>query len=139
MVADCTFCAVVAGDADAHVVDDGPETTAFLDVNPAAPGHTLVVPDDHAEGLTDLDRATAGRLFERAHRVASALERAYDADGSSLFQSSGAAAGQDVFHVHVHVMPRFEDDDIRFAPARQGLSREEGTAAVERIRAELPE
>lgn len=139
MVDDCAFCDVVAGDAEAHVVHSDAATTAFLDINPAAPGHTLVVPDDHASALTDIDRATAGKLFEAAHRVAGALEAAYDADGISLFQSSGAAAGQDVFHVHVHVVPRFAADDIRFAPPRETLTREEGEAAVERVQAALSE
>jgi len=134
---DCPFCDIVAGEAAAHEVHRGEDTVAFLDINPAAPGHTLVVPRPHREALFDLADAEVGALFRMARDVGAAQRRALDAEGVNVFQSNGAAAGQDVFHVHAHVVPRQEDDDIRFAPSRGSLTEADGTELAAAIADEL--
>lgn len=134
---DCVFCRIVAGEEPAHVVYDGDGAMGFLDVNAAAEGHTLVVPRNHHRTLTDMDPAAAGRLFGAVTEVGEAIEAAFDPEGLSVFQSNGEAAGQDVFHVHVHVMPRWTDDGLGFAPSRRRLGTDEGDRIAGEIRAEL--
>lgn len=130
---DCAFCAIVGGEQPAHRVYEGEDAVAFLDVNPVARGHTLVVPREHHETLTDMDQETTEATFAAARTVAEAVESALDPDGLNLVQSSGGAAGQDVFHVHVHLIPRHEGDGVSFAPSRREFDEEEG----ERVAAEI--
>lgn len=137
MADDCEFCAIAAGDGDAHVVHRTDGAVAFLDIYPAVPGHTLVAPTVHRDGLPEMSGDEAAATFRAVQAVAAAQQRALDADGVSVFQSSGAAAGQDVFHAHAHVLPRFVDDHIHFAPSRSTLDDEEGQQVADAIRAEL--
>jgi histidine triad (HIT) family protein len=133
---DCPFCAIAAGTAPAHVAYDGETAVAFLDANPAARGHTLVAPRDHYETLTDAPPETATATFEAVHRVVGAIEAAVAPDGVTVVQSNGAAAGQDVDHLHVHVIPRYDDDTIAFAPPRDRLDPATGDAVAADIREE---
>jgi histidine triad (HIT) family protein len=112
-VSDCIFCAIVAGDAPARLVHEGPRTLAFLDINPATHGHTLVVPRTHATDLLDAAPEDVEEVATVAQRIARAAVDHLGADGVNLLQSTGAAAFQTVFHLHVHVVPRYEDDGIR--------------------------
>lgn len=134
---DCPFCAIAAGDGDAHVVYEDDDAVAFLDAHPAVEGHTLVAPVEHYEELLDAPAGLVGHLFRAVHAVAPAVVDAVDADGVTVVQSSGAAAGQDVFHLHVHVVPRFEDDDISLAPRRLRLAEAQGDAVADAIRQRL--
>jgi diadenosine tetraphosphate (Ap4A) HIT family hydrolase len=110
---DCPFCAIVAGEAPASIVREDAETLAFMDLNPVNEGHVLVVPKAHHSGLAGLDDATGGRLFAVAQDVAAALRSSsVPTDGINLFLADGAAAGQEVFHVHLHVIPRTAEDDV---------------------------
>lgn len=125
----CVFCAIVAGIVPASVVHEDERTIAFLDIAPITPGHTLVVPRDHAASLADLDPETGGAVFATAMRVAAALRRtALRVEGVNLLLSDGAAAGQEVPHVHLHVVPRFPGDGLQIR-----------TAAREPVRSELEE
>jgi histidine triad (HIT) family protein len=108
----CIFCAIVAGDAPARIVHEGPRTLSFLDIKPATHGHTLVVPRAHATGLLDVPRAELEEVANVAQRLARAAVDRLGAAGVNLLQSSGAAAFQTVFHLHVHVVPRYADDGI---------------------------
>lgn len=108
---DCPFCAIAAGTAPASIVYDDGAVLAFLDIRPVTPGHLLVVPRRHAPFLADLDEATGGRLFVVAMRLAAALRGSgLRCDGINLFLADGEAAGQEVFHAHLHVVPRFAGD-----------------------------
>lgn len=110
----CIFCAIVAGRAPASVVLDDAVALAFLDIRPVTPGHLLVIPKRHAPSLADLDAATGGHLFAIAMRLAGAL-RLTDlrCEGVNLFLADGEAAGQEVFHLHLHLFPRFAGDGFR--------------------------
>jgi diadenosine tetraphosphate (Ap4A) HIT family hydrolase len=113
---DCIFCAIVAGRADASVVHEDETAVAFLDIHPITPGHALVVPRRHAASLAELDAGDGGHLFQVAMRVAAALRASpLRVEGMNLFLSDGHAAGQDVFHVHLHVLPRFTGDCRQFS------------------------
>jgi diadenosine tetraphosphate (Ap4A) HIT family hydrolase len=110
----CVFCEIVAGRAPAHRVYEDEDVLAFMDIRPMSPGHTLVVPKQHASGLRELDPALGARVFQVAHRVALALRRStLPVDGVNLILSDGRAAMQTVFHVHMHALPRRNGDKIR--------------------------
>jgi diadenosine tetraphosphate (Ap4A) HIT family hydrolase len=105
----CIFCAIVAGQFPASFVYADETAMAFMDVNPVTPGHVLVVPRAHAIGLLDLDEETGAHLF----RVAMRLRRGLRCEGVNLFLADGEAAFQEVFHVHLHVFPRFAGDAFK--------------------------
>ncbi|MGB9987092.1 HIT family protein [Salarchaeum japonicum] len=107
---DCIFCQIVDGDIPARVVYEDEDVLAFLDANPIAPGHTLVIPKTHYETLGDVPAEHANRLFAAIHSLTPVVEDAVDADASNIGFNNGAAAGQEVPHVHGHIVPRFEDD-----------------------------
>ena len=108
----CIFCHIVAGEAEAFVVASGPTAVAFLDIAPLARGHTLVVPTRHVsdllDGVAQALQEVASVVEETAHLLVGRL----GADGLNLFQSTGAAAGQQVPHFHVHLVPRWRDDGV---------------------------
>jgi diadenosine tetraphosphate (Ap4A) HIT family hydrolase len=115
----CVFCAIAAGREPASVVYADDDLLAFLDVRPVNPGHTLVVPRRHAVGLADLDPLLGGRMFQVAQRVAGALRGSgVRCEGVNLFLADGQAASQEVFHVHLHVLPRFRGDAFRLSVGR---------------------
>ena len=107
----CIFCAIVADQAERSIVYEDGLTLAFMDLTPVAPGHLLVVPKTHAAALADLDATIGGAVMQTAMRCATALRRSpLRTDGINLFLADGVAAGQEVFHVHLHVLPRFPGD-----------------------------
>lgn len=106
----CIFCRIVDGDLPNRTVFETDRTQAFLDTNPLAPGHTLVIPKLHHERLNDLPPDLAEAVFEALYRVVPAAEAAVDAEASTVAFNNGRAAGQEIPHVHAHVVPRFPDD-----------------------------
>ncbi|QGN07898.1 HIT family protein [Halorhabdus sp. CBA1104] len=107
---DCVFCAIVAEELPSHTVFETEDALAFLDTNPLAEGHTLVVPKTHYEQLDDVPAETATEFYAALHDVVPAVEAAVDAPATTVAVNNGEAAGQEVPHVHAHVVPRFEDD-----------------------------
>lgn len=106
MSEDCIFCQIVAGDIPSHTVYEDDSTFAFLDVNPLARGHTLVIPKTHHERLNDMDGAEAADVFAVLSDLAPAVEAAVDAPASTIAVNNGEEAGQEVPHVHFHVVPQ---------------------------------
>lgn len=107
---DCIFCSIVAGDLPARTVYETDDVLAFLDATPLAPGHTLVIPKAHARHVGDLDDDLASDLFAAVTELTPRVQDAVDADAANVGINDGEAAGQEVPHVHVHVIPRFEGD-----------------------------
>ena len=136
-MAACLFCAIVAGDAPAHVVAADDLIVAFLDVRPVFPGHCLLVPRDHYETLADLPAPSVGPLFAAVQRLSGAVEAGMGADGS--FVALNNRVSQSVAHLHVHVVPRRRKDGLRgFFWPRQRYAGEDDMAEVAgRIRAAL--
>ena len=120
----CIFCSIIAGDAPAEIVFEDDSVMAFMDINPASPGHTLVVPKEHFQDLMDIEPDLAAAVMRVATRVSRAAKRSLGSDGVNLFLASGRAAFQSVFHVHMHVIPRWQDDGLRppWRPARGNTS-----------------
>jgi histidine triad (HIT) family protein len=107
----CVFCKIVRREGPASIVAEDAVTLAFLDIRPMAVGHTLVIPKAHAPYLEDLPRESVGPIFETARRMASALRGSgLPCEAVNLWLANGKEAGQQVFHVHVHVIPRFHGD-----------------------------
>ncbi len=110
---DCIFCKIVQRELPASIVDEDDTAIAFLDIRPITPGHLLVVPKAHAAYLVDLPSEAGGRMFEMARRVASALrESGLRCEGVNFHLADGEAAGQEIFHVHLHVFPRYAGDGV---------------------------
>jgi len=107
---DCIFCSIVDGEIPSRIVYEDERVLAFLDVNPLALGHTLVVPKAHHERLNDVPAEKASDLYAALHEVVPAVEAATDAPATTVAFNNGEAAGQEVAHVHAHVVPRQEDD-----------------------------
>lgn len=111
----CVFCAIAAGRETASMVYSDDTVIAFMDVRPVNAGHLLVVPRSHAERLADLPDDVGSRMFTVASRLAGALRRSsLRCEGVNLFLADGEAAGQEVLHVHLHVLPRFAGDGFRY-------------------------
>jgi histidine triad (HIT) family protein len=111
-MADCVFCRIVAKQIPASVVHEDEHTLAFMDLGQVNPGHVLVAAKAHAENVYSLDDAQAAAVFRSVARVARAIRAAFAPDGLSVYQANGKAAGQTVFHLHVHLVPRHEGDGM---------------------------
>jgi histidine triad (HIT) family protein len=112
--ADCAFCKIVAKQLPANIVFEDGEILAFLDIRPINPGHTLVIPKEHSASLEELDPKLGGRLFQVAGRIAAALRKSgMRCEGINVWLADGKAAFQEVPHIHIHVIPRFEGDGLR--------------------------
>lgn len=110
---DCLFCKIVAGEIPATVIAEDDRTIAFMDINPATRGHALVIPRAHARDLHDVDPEDLKAVAAAAQDVATRQRDRLGADGVNLLNSCGSAAWQTVFHFHVHVIPRYEDDPLK--------------------------
>jgi histidine triad (HIT) family protein len=135
----CAFCEIVAGRHAAHVVLDDELTVAFLDVRPLFPGHSLLVPRRHVETLADLPAEEVGPYFQRAQRLARAMEAGLGAAGS--FVAMNNRISQSVPHLHTHVVPRNPKDGLRgfFWPRGRYADDAEAAAVADRLRATLSE
>lgn len=116
----CIFCAIAAKRAPAAMVYESSDALAFLDIHPITEGHVLVIPRKHCRNLFDIDDESGRNAMHAARVVARAVRIAFGADGMNLFQSSERAGGQDVFHFHFHLIPRFQRDGLM---AREGNDR----------------
>ncbi|MDP9350411.1 MAG: HIT family protein [Chloroflexota bacterium] len=133
----CIFCDIAAVRAPASLVYEDEVAVAFMTIGPVNPGHVLVVPREHAAYMAEMDEDTGAHLFRVTMRVAEAVRRSgVRCEGINLFLADGEAAFQEVFHVHIHVFPRFEGDAFRLSadwsvhPSREEL--DEVAAAIRR-------
>lgn len=110
-MSDCRFCSIVRGKSPATKIYEDDNTLAFLDIKPITPGHVLVVPKRHSELLTELDDELVGKLFRTVKKVALAIKKSkLGCRGINYIVADGAEAGQEIFHVHVHIIPRYRSD-----------------------------
>ena len=111
---DCIFCRIVAGEIPSFKLLEDDRVLSFMDINPANEGHCLVIPKAHAPNLFESDDGSLAAAAVACRRVADAVRHALDPPGINLMQANGPAAGQSVFHLHFHVIPRRADDDLLF-------------------------
>ncbi len=133
---DCIFCDIVAGEAPASIVYEDETVSSFLTTGPINPGHLLVIPKQHKPLLSDLDEETGMHIFKVTMQMAKALRYSgLQCEGINLFLADGEAAFQDVFHVHMHVFPRFQGDPFKIdASWKNKPSRQELDKIAEHIR-----
>ncbi len=132
----CIFCAIVAREAPASMVYEDEIASSFLTIGPVNPGHLLVIPKQHTPSLADLDEEAGMHLFKVTMQMAKALRYSgLQCEGINLFLADGEAAFQDVFHVHMHVFPRFQGDSFKVdANWESKPSREELDKVAEHIK-----
>jgi histidine triad (HIT) family protein len=113
MAEDCLFCGIVAGDVPAQIVDSDEHTVAFMDINPATRGHALVVPRRHSTDLMDVSDDDLAYTMAAARRLARRMDETLEPGGFNILNSTRPAAWQTIFHYHLHVIPRYEDDPLK--------------------------
>ena len=132
---DCLFCKIIAREIPAEIVYENEKTLAFLDIGPVSKGHTLVIPKTHATHLSEGTQEDALALMSTIHLLAPKMAAALEATGYNLGMNQGADAGQDVFHTHIHIMPRYAGDLRKFV--KMHPSKEELHEVGELIRASV--
>ena len=133
----CIFCKIANGIIPSATIYEDEDFRAILDIAPAHRGHTIILPKNHAANLFELDEVTAGKLLPVAKKVAGAVKKVTGCDGINILQNNGEAAGQTVFHLHVHVVPRFEGDGILPVWPQGSYADGEAAELAAKIRAEL--
>lgn len=134
---DCVFCKIVGGQIPASMVYEDEDCVGFMDIGQVNPGHVLVAAKRHAQDLYALEDAQAAAVARAVARVARAIRAAFAPEGLSVYQANGAAAGQTVFHYHVHLVPRFANDGMTFTWPVRNPPREALEEYAARIRATL--
>jgi len=134
-MSDCIFCKLVAGQIPATRVYEDAHTLAFMDLGHVNPGHVLVAVKKHAANLFELEEAQAEAVARACVKISKALKSAFEPEGLSVYQANGKAAGQTVFHYHVHLLPRHSGDGMELVwpvknPPREKL--EEYAAKIRR-------
>ncbi len=110
---DCIFCKIIAGEIPSFKLYEDDATLAFMDINPANDGHALVIPKHHAKDIHAVSDDSVSCTMITAKKIAAAVEKTVSPGGINLVQCNGPAAGQSVFHFHMHVLPRREGDDLK--------------------------
>ncbi|MCF7890814.1 HIT family protein [Candidatus Bipolaricaulota bacterium] len=137
-MADCVFCDIVRGEIDAHVVYENDHAVAFLDANPVAEGHTVIVPKKHVERFSDMPREVIGGTFSAVREVNKSILSGLGADGANVGLNDGEAAGQAIPHTHVHVIPRYAGDGGgSLHSIVSGEVREDLEKVAERLKSEI--
>lgn len=131
---DCIFCKIVAGELPATVIDQDERTIAFMDINPATRGHVLIATRKHVRDLLDIGVEDLSATIATAQRLAQRMTERLGADGINLLNNTGAASWQEVFHYHLHVIPRYHDDPLRLPWKPSPGDPDEIAAAADRLR-----
>ena len=109
----CTFCKIINGTIPATVIYEDENAKVILDIAPAAKGHAILVLKEHVENVFELESELAGKVFAVVPKVAAAIKETLGCDGLNILQNNGVAAGQTVFHFHIHFIPRWGNDTVR--------------------------
>ncbi|HES9365245.1 TPA: HIT family protein, partial [Streptococcus pyogenes] len=107
----CIFCSIIQGDIPSSKVYEDEQVLAFLDISQTTKGHTLVIPKQHVRNLLEMTAETASHLFARIPKIARAIQSATGATAMNIINNNEALAGQTVFHAHVHLVPRYNEED----------------------------
>jgi histidine triad (HIT) family protein len=129
MAEDCLFCSILAGDVPAQMVDEDEHTVAFMDINPWTRGHALVIPRNHSRNLYEVPEDDMAQTLSAAKRLAIRMRDRLGCDGVNLLNSCEQAAWQTIFHFHVHVIPRYDDDPLSL-PTRPQQAEQEDLARI---------
>jgi histidine triad (HIT) family protein len=134
MAENCLFCGIVEGSVPSETIDSDEHTVAFMDIAPATPGHALVVPRKHSADLLEIEGDDLSATTLAAQRLARRMKDVLGADGVNLINACGAAAWQTVFHFHIHVVPRYEDDPLKLPWVPEEGDRSEIAGLAKKLR-----
>ena len=112
-MADCIFCKIAGGEIPSYTVYEDNDFRAIMDIAPASKGHVIILPKVHAADVFELEEDIASKIYVVAQKIAKAVKEATGCDGVNILQNNGEAAGQTVFHLHMHVIPRWNNDGIK--------------------------
>lgn len=129
----CIFCKIINGEIPSHKVYEDENTFAFLDINPVNIGHTLLVPKKHSQNIFDIETETLQKITPILKKLSLSIKEAVGADGINIISNNGGAAGQLVFHLHLHIIPRFSDDGLKHWHGKN-YSKEEMSETTEKIK-----
>ena len=132
-MSDCIFCKIVAGELPGEIVDSDDQTVAFMDINPATRGHALVVPRAHSKDLIEIADEDLEATNRAARRLAARMDETLKPDGFNILNCCRPAAWQTVFHFHVHVIPRYDDDPLKLPWIPRGAD----SAEIARVAGEI--
>jgi histidine triad (HIT) family protein len=133
---DCLFCGIVKGIVPSETIASDERTVSFMDINPATAGHALVVPREHSADLLEIGAEDLEAVNLAAQRLAKRAKDVLGADGVNLINSCGRAAWQTVFHFHMHVVPRYDDDPLELPWVPKPGDSDEIAAVAARLRSE---
>jgi len=133
----CIFCKLAANEIPSHKIYEDTDFLVFLDLFPSSLGHTLIIPKSHYENIFDIPEDTAANLQRLVVRTAAALKNALGTPHINVLQNNGTSAGQTVFHYHVHLIPRYENDNVNIGWATAKHSPEDFSSCVDDIKSKL--
>lgn len=134
-VMDCIFCKIAGGEIPSATLYEDEEFRVMLDIGPATRGHALILPKKHCANIYEMPEALVGKAFALAKKTAEALGRGLKADGVNILQNNGEAAGQTVFHFHIHVIPRYQGDGVKLGWETGSLETEEKEKILASVKA----
>lgn len=134
---DCIFCKLANGDIPTHTAYEDEDFRVFMDTAPAAMGHCLVVPKQHMDCALCADEETLGKAFVLAAKMGKAVKESFGCDGINIVQNNGEAAGQTVFHLHLHVIPRYQNDEVTISYVQGSPDGDALEEAAQKIQAAL--
>ena len=136
---DCIFCKIANGEIPSKTLYEDDSFRVILDISPASKGHAIILPKNHASNIYELSNEDAGKIMIVAKKVATVLKEVLSCDGMNILQNNGETAGQTVFHLHVHLIPRYKNDDvtIHWMAGKEGNTLED--TIVEKIQATMKE
>ncbi|HKL80093.1 MAG TPA: HIT family protein [Mobilitalea sp.] len=129
----CIFCKIIAGEIVSATVYEDEDFKAIMDISPAAKGHVILLAKRHAANLYELDEATAEKVLKVAQKIARAMQEELSCDGLNLLQNNGESAGQTIFHFHMHIIPRFVNDQVNMTWTHGEYAEGEASKVAEAI------
>lgn len=130
---DCIFCKLANGIIPTNTIFEDEDFRVILDASPATRGHMLILPKEHFDNIFELDDETSSKLFKRATKLSKAIKQNLKCDGLNILQNNGEIAGQTVFHFHMHLIPRYKDDNVTINWNHLNLSDEETKKIIKEV------
>lgn len=129
----CIFCKIAAGEIPSATVYEDEDFRVIMDINPASKGHAIILPKTHAANIFEVEDEVASKIFVVAKKVAKAMKEELNCDGMNILQNNGEVAGQTVFHLHVHLLPRYKGDKINIKWSHQDKLKDEFASLAKAI------
>lgn len=133
----CIFCKIGSGDIPSYKLYEDEDFKVFLDLSPTSYGHALIIPKEHYKNLFELDDTIASKALVLAKKVGAAMMNTLHCDGLNVLQNNGGAAGQTMFHFHIHLIPRYKEDDTKIIFAENSLTEDDAKKIIDLITKDL--